>query len=68
MPNINQEMELLVAEMQEIRQLPAPMKVGSHSNLTRYRDLREQILEKFLSAFGDGYRLGKEALKDGKGD
>ena len=65
MREINSEIESLVAEMREVGKLPAPSKEGNHNNLLRYNEIREKILEKFLEAFEGGYRLEKEALKDG---
>ena len=57
MDNINQDMARMVAEMREVGELPAPSKGGSHNNLLRYNEMRERILEKFLSAFDAGYTL-----------
>ena len=57
MDNINKDMARMVAEMREVGELPAPSKGGSHNNLLRYNEMRERILEKFLSAFDAGYTL-----------
>ena len=57
MNDINQDITRMIVEMREIGKLPAPCKGGSHNNLLRYNKLRDRILDKFLSAFDEGYRL-----------
>ena len=57
MNNINQDITRMIVEMRELGKLPAPCKGGSHNNLLRYNKLRDRILDKFLSAFDEGYRL-----------
>lgn len=57
MNDINQDITRMIVEMRELGKLPAPCKGGSHNNLLRYNKLRDRILDKFLSAFDEGYRL-----------
>ena len=57
MNDINQDITRMIVEMRELGKLPAPCKGGSHNNLIRYNKLRDRILDKFLSAFDEGYRL-----------
>lgn len=57
MNDINQDITRMIVEMREIGKLPAPCKGGSHNNLLRYNKQRDRILDKFLSAFDEGYRL-----------
>ena len=57
MNDINQDIPRMIVEMRELGKLPAPCKGGSHNNLLRYNKLRDRILDKFLSAFDEGYRL-----------
>ena len=57
MNNINKDMARMIAEMREIGKQAAPCKDGNYNNLLRCNELRNRILEKFLSAFGAGYRL-----------
>lgn len=57
MNNINQDITRMIVEMRELGKLPAPCKGGSHNNLLRYNKQRDRILDKFLSAFDEGYRL-----------
>lgn len=60
MADINEAFERMIAEMQRYGAAPAPSKGGSYNNMLRYRETREKILERFLDAFADGYRLEKE--------
>lgn len=60
MTDINETFERMIAEMQRYGATPAPSKGGSYNDLLRYREAREKILERFLDAFAEGYRLGKE--------
>jgi hypothetical protein len=57
MNDINQDITRMIVEMRELGKLPAPCKGGSHNNLLRYNKQRDRILDKFLSAFDEGYRL-----------
>lgn len=57
MNDINQDITHMIVEMRELGKLPAPCKGGSHNNLLRYNKQRDRILDKFLSAFDEGYRL-----------
>lgn len=57
MDDINLELESLIREMQEVGELPAKQNGGKLNSLLRYKELRDRILEKFLSAFESGYRL-----------
>ena len=57
MNDINQDITRMIVEMRELGKLSAPCKGGSHNNLLRYNKLRDRILDKFLSAFDEGYRL-----------
>lgn len=57
MADINQDITRMIVEMRELGKLPAPCKGGSHNNLLRYNKLRDRILDKFLSAFDEVYRL-----------
>ena len=57
MADINQDITRMIVEMRELGKLPAPCKGGSHNNLLRYNKQRDRILDKFLSAFDEGYRL-----------
>lgn len=57
MNDINQDITRMIVEMREIGKLSAPCKGGSHNNLLRYNKQRDRILDKFLSAFDEGYRL-----------
>ena len=65
MLDINETFERMIAEMQRHGATPAPNKGGSYNNLLRYREAREKILDRFLAAFADGYRLGKEDAEAG---
>ena len=60
MTDINETFERMIAEMQRYGATPAPSKGGSYNDLLRYREAREKILERFLDAFAEGYRLSKE--------
>lgn len=60
MTDINETFERMIAEMQRYGAMPAPSKGGSYNNLLRYREAREKILDRFLAAFAEGYRLEKE--------
>lgn len=60
MADINTEFYRMIAEMRQLREIPAPGNVLRQNNLLRYREAREKILERFLAVFADGYRLGKE--------
>lgn len=57
MNDINQDITRMIVEMRELGKLPAPCKGGSHNNLLRYNKQRDRILDKFLSAFDEGYRF-----------
>ena len=60
MADINEAFERMIAEMRRYGATPAPSKGGSYNNMLRCREAREKILDRFLAAFADGYRLGKE--------
>ena len=60
MNDINETFERMIAEMRQYGDMPAPSNGGSYNNLLRYREAREKILERFLDAFAEGYRLSKE--------
>lgn len=62
MNDINQDITRMIVEMRELGKLPAPCKGGSHNNLLRYNKLRDRILDKFLSAFDEGYRMKSSPL------
>lgn len=64
MTDINETFERMIAEMRQYGDMPAPSNGGSYNNLLRYREAREKILERFLAAFAEGYRLGKEDAED----
>ena len=66
MTDINATFERMIAEMQRYGATPAPSNGGSYNNLLRYREAREKILDRFLDAFAEGYRLGKEDARRGK--
>ena len=63
MTDINETFERMIAEMQRHGATPAPSKGGSYNNFLRCRETREKILERFLDAFAEGYRLGKEDVE-----
>ncbi len=60
MTEINVEFYRMIAEMRQLGEVPAPGNVLRQNSLLRYREAREKILERFLDAFADGYRLEKE--------
>ena len=60
MADINETFEIMIAEMQRYGATPAPSKGGSYNNLLQYRETRDKIIDRFLAAFAEGYRLGKE--------
>ena len=62
MTDINEVFARMIAEMQQLGEVPAPGNVLRQNSLLRYREAREKILERFLAAFAEGYRLGKEAV------
>lgn len=57
--DINAEIQKLVEEMREVGRRPAPSRGGNYNDMIRYDALRREILERFLEAWDDGYRLGK---------
>lgn len=57
--DINAEIQKLVEEMREVGRRPAPIRGGNYNDMLRYDELRREILERFLDAWDDGYRLGK---------
>ena len=59
MMDINAEIQKLVEEMREVGQRPAPSRGGNYNDMLRHDALRREILERFLDAWDDGYRLGK---------
>lgn len=63
MADINETFEIMIAEMQQYGASPAPSKGGSYNNLLQYRETREKIIDRFLAAFAEGYRLGKEDVE-----
>lgn len=63
MADINEAFERMIAEMQRYGAAPAPSKGGSYNNLLQYRETREKIIDRFLAAFAEGYRLGKEDVE-----
>ena len=63
MADINETFEIMIAEMQRYGATPAPSKGGSYNNLLQYRETREKIIDRFLAAFAEGYRLGKEDVE-----
>ena len=60
MTEINVEFYRMIAEMRQLGEVPAPGNVLRQNSLLRYREAREKILDRFLAAFADGYRLEKE--------
>lgn len=60
MADINETFERMIAEMRRYGATPAPSRGGSYNNMLSYRDTRKKILDRFLTAFAEGYRLGKE--------
>ena len=60
MTEINVEFYRMIAEMRQLGEVPAPGNVLRQNSLLRYREAREKILDRFLAAFAEGYRLGKE--------
>ena len=67
MADINETFERMIAEMQRHGATPAPSKGGSYNNMLRCREAREKILDQFLVAFAEGYRLKKEGADDERG-
>lgn len=63
MTDINETFERMIAEMQRYGATPAPSKGGSYNNMLRCREAREKIIDRFLAAFAEGYRLGKEDVE-----
>lgn len=59
MMDINAEIQKLVEEMREVGRRPAPSRGGNYNDMIRYGEMREQILTRFLDAWGDEYRLKK---------
>ena len=59
MMDVNDELQQLVESMREVGRRPAPSRGGNYNDMIRYDELRREILERFLDAWGDGYRLGK---------
>lgn len=64
MADINETFEIMIAEMQRYGATPAPSKGGSYNNLLQYRETRDKIIDRFLAAFAEGYRLGKEDVEE----
>ena len=64
MTDINAEFYRMIAEMRQLGEIPAPGNVLRQNSLLRCRKAREKILERFLDAFSEGYRLGKEDADD----
>ena len=64
MADINETFEIMIAEMQRYGATPAPSKGGSYNNLLQYRETRDKIIDRFLAAFSEGYRLGKEDVEE----
>lgn len=60
MLDVNQEFADMIADMRQLGEIPAPGNVLRQNSLLRYREAREKILDRFLAAFAEGYRLGKE--------
>lgn len=60
MADINETFEIMIAEMRRYGATPAPSRGGSYNNMLRYRDTRKKILDRFLTAFAEGYRMRKE--------
>ena len=60
MDDINERLEVLVAEMKEIGSRPAPFRGGSLNNFLDYNATRERILCLCLTALESGYRFKKE--------
>lgn len=67
MLDVNQEFADMIADMRQLGEIPAPGNVLRQNSLLRYREAREKILDRFLAAFAEGYRLGKEALDGERG-
>lgn len=59
MMDINAELQQLVESMRAVGQRPTPNRGGNYNDMLRYDELRREILERFLDAWDDGYRLGK---------
>lgn len=68
MLDINAEFYRMIAEMRQFGEMPAPGNVLRQNSLLRYREAREKILDRFLAAFAEGYRLGKEDTNVGGKD
>lgn len=66
MLDVNQEFADMIADMRQLGEIPAPGNVLRQNSLLRYREAREKILDRFLAAFAEGYRMGKEDARHGK--